>query len=34
MTIPTEYQELNAALEIDFSKKRKRNFGHKKKAKK
>jgi hypothetical protein len=33
MTIPTEYQEFSAALEIDFSKKPKRNFGHKKKAK-
>ncbi len=34
MTIPTEYQELSAALEFNFSKKRKMNFGHKKKAKK
>jgi hypothetical protein len=32
MTIPTEYQEFSAALEIDFSKKCKRNFGHKKEA--
>jgi hypothetical protein len=33
MTIPTEYQEFSAALEIDFSKTRKRNFGHEKKEK-
>ena len=32
MTIPTEYREFSAPLEIDFSKKRKWNFGHKKEA--
>jgi hypothetical protein len=31
MTIPTEYRELSAALEIEFSKKCKTNFGHEKK---
>jgi hypothetical protein len=33
MTIPTEYQEFSAALEIGFSKSCKRNFGHKKNTK-
>jgi hypothetical protein len=33
MTIPTEYREFSAALEIDFSKKHKRNFGQKKETK-